>query len=116
MSKEMTLPMAIHFAAVAPAIAIGITQMFMQKGTRIHKLLGWLWVIAMAVAVVSSFWIYEIRKGAGFSVIHLLSVWTLISMSAAIWFIRRGKVRAHKGFMVGTLLGLGGGGAHAGAR
>ena len=51
--------------------------------------------------------IMEIRKGAGFSVIHLLSVWVLVALAAAIWHIRRGNVRAHKRFMVGTLLGLG---------
>ena len=113
MSKELTLPMAIHLGAVVPAIAIGITQLYMEKGTRIHKLLGRLWVIAMTVVAVSSFWIFEIRNGAGFSVIHLLSAWTLISLACAIWFIRRGNVRAHKGFMVGTLLGLAGAGLGA---
>jgi uncharacterized membrane protein len=38
--------------------------------------------------------------------IHLLSIWTLISLTLAVWFIRRGEVRAHKAFMVGTFLGL----------
>jgi uncharacterized membrane protein len=52
-------------------------------------------------------------NGAGFSVIHLLSAWTLISLVCAIWFIRRGNVPAHKGFMVGTLLGLAGAGLGA---
>jgi uncharacterized membrane protein len=37
----------------------------------------------------------------------------LISLACAIWFIRRGNVRAHKGFMVGTLLGLAGAGIGA---
>ena len=87
MTKELTLPMAIHLSAVAPAVALGVAQLFMQKGTRMHKLMGWLWVSAMAVVAVSSFWIFEIRNGGGFSVIHLLSVWTVIAMSAAIWYI-----------------------------
>lgn len=55
-----------------------------------------------------SFWIMELRKGGGFSVIHLLSLWVLFSLTCAIWFIRRGNVRAHKRFMVGVLLGLAG--------
>lgn len=106
MAQELTLPSAIHLAAVVPAVAIGVTQLMMTKGTRIHKSLGWIWVLAMVVAAVSSFWIMELRKGGGFSVIHLLSVWVLISLACAIWFIRRGNVRAHKRFMVGVLLGL----------
>jgi uncharacterized membrane protein len=113
MSKELTLPMAIHLAAVAPAVVLGIAQLAMKKGTPAHKTLGWAWVLAMAVAAVSSFWIFELRNGAGFSVIHLLSVWTLVALGCAIWFIRRGNVRAHKRFMIGTLLGLAAAGAGA---
>ncbi len=113
MSAVLTLPAAIHLAAVAPAVAIGVAQLFMPKGTRLHKAMGWAWVLAMLVAALSSFWIMELRKGAGLSVIHLLSAWVLFALSAAIWHIRRGNVRAHKGFMVGTLLGLAGAGLGA---
>ncbi|MBI4123904.1 MAG: hypothetical protein HY467_03290 [Betaproteobacteria bacterium] len=62
---------------------------------------------------ISSFWIFDLRKGAGPSVIHLLSAWTLISLGLAVWFVRRGNVRAHKGFMVGTFVGLAGAGLGA---
>ena len=113
MSAVLTLPAAIHVAAVAPAVGIGVAQLFMTKGTRLHIVMGWIWVLAMVVVAVSSFWILEIRKGAGWSVIHLLSAWTLVSLACAIWTIRRGNVRAHKGFMVGTLLGLAGAGLGA---
>ena len=113
MAQELTLPSAIHLAAVVPAVAIGIAQMVMTKGTRVHRWMGWTWVLAMVVVATSSFLILELRKGAGWSVIHLLSVWTLTSLACAIWFIRRGNVRAHKGFMVGTLLGLAGAGLGA---
>ncbi|HEX5613162.1 MAG TPA: hypothetical protein VFX67_10940, partial [Burkholderiales bacterium] len=49
----------------------------------------------------------------GMSWIHALSAWTLISLACAVYFIRRGNVRAHKGFMVGTFLGLLGAGVAA---
>ena len=101
MVQELSLPSAIHLAAVVPAVAIGVTQLFLTKGTRLHKAMGWIWVLAMLVAVISSFWIMEIRKGAGLSFIHLLSAWVLFTLSAAIWHIRRGNVRAHKRYMVG---------------
>jgi uncharacterized membrane protein len=113
MSAVLTLPAAVHLAAVVPAVAIAVTQLFMTKGTRLHRIMGWIWVSAMLVAVISSFWIMEIRKGAGLSLIHLLSAWVLFTLSAAIWHIRRGNVRAHKRFMVGTLLGLAGAGLGA---
>ena len=110
MAKELTIPIAIHLAAVVPAVVIGVIQLAAKKGTRPYKALGWVWVLAMAVAAVSSFWIFGIAKGGGYSWIHLLSVWTLFCLVAAIWFIRRGNVRAHKYFMVGTCLGLAGAG------
>jgi uncharacterized membrane protein len=113
MAAELTTASAIHLVAVVPAVAIGVAQLLMPKGTGVHKTLGWIWVLAILVAAVSSFWIMEIRKGTGFSLIHLLSIWTLVSLSAAVWFIRRGNVRAHKRFMVGTLLGLAGAGLGA---
>jgi uncharacterized membrane protein len=113
MAQELTLASAIHLAAVVPAVVFGAVQLAAPKGTRPHRLLGWVWVIAMLTAAVSSFWIMEIRQGAGWSVIHLLSAWVLVALALAIWHIRRGNVRAHKGFMVGTLLGLAGAGIGA---
>jgi hypothetical protein len=38
----------------------------------------------MAAVAISSFWIFEIRRGAGPSWIHVLSVWTLISLALAV--------------------------------
>jgi len=113
MSQALTLASAIHLAAVVPAVAIGVAQLAAPKGTRPHKLLGWVWVLAMLTAALSSFWVMEIRKGAGWSVIHLLSVWVLVAMALAIWHIRRGNVRAHQRYMVGTLIGLAGAGIGA---
>jgi uncharacterized membrane protein len=113
MSVELTMSGAIHLAAIVPAAVIGVAQLAAKKGTRAHKVLGWIWVASMAVAAVSSFWIMELRKGAGFSVIHLLSAWVLVCLVAAIWSIRRGKVRVHKGFMIGVMLGIAGAGIGA---
>ena len=104
---------AAHLAAAVLALLLGVTVLSLKKGTRLHKALGRTWVALMLVVSVSSFWIFEIRKGAGPSLIHLLSIWTLISLACALWFIRRGKARAHRGFMIGTFLGLVGAGLGA---
>jgi uncharacterized membrane protein len=109
-SATLSLPAAIHLAAVVPAVGIGVWQLAARKGTRPHKLLGWIWVLAMAVAAISSFWV---SKAGGFSVIHLLSVFVLFNLVSSIWYIRQGNVRAHKKFMVGTLIGLAGAGIGA---
>ena len=99
----------IHLAAAFLALIMGSAMLVRTKGTSSHKLLGRTWVALMLVVAISSFWI----RRDGFSWIHLLSIWTLISLACAVWFIRRGNVRAHQGFMVGTFLGLVGAGIGA---
>lgn len=109
---EPPLPLVtgLHLAAAVAALALGAVVLARRKGTPAHKALGRAWVALMAAVALSSFWIFEIRKGAGPSWIHLLSVWTLVSLACALYFIRRGNVRAHRGFMIGTFLGLAGAG------
>jgi len=97
---------AFHALFALTAVGIGVLVLARRKGTPSHKLLGRLWVALMAAVALSSFWIFEIRHGAGPSPIHLLSAWTLVSLGLAVWFIRRGNVRAHRGFMIGTFIGL----------
>ncbi len=106
MIRELTLASAIHLFAVLPAVVIGAAQLLRAKGSQPHRLLGWAWVLAMAVGAASSFWIFAPANGGRFSVIHLLSVVVLTNLVLAIWFIRRGNARAHKGFMIGTYAGL----------
>jgi uncharacterized membrane protein len=103
----------LHVTFALAALALGSVVLVRRKGTASHKMLGRVWASLMAAVALSSFWIFEIRQGAGPSIIHLLSVWTLISLACAIYFVRRGNVRAHRGFMIGTFLGLAGAGAGA---
>jgi uncharacterized membrane protein len=45
------------------------------------RLLGRVWVALMSLAALSSFWLTGLREG--FSVIHLLTVWTMVAMGSA---------------------------------
>jgi len=107
---ELSPAVLLHLGAVLAALAIGVLNLARSKGTRPHRVLGWIWIVLMSAAALSSFWIFGIRNGAGPSLVHLLSVWTLIALACAIYFIRRGNVRAHRAFMIGTFLGLVGAG------
>lgn len=66
---------------------------------------------AWVAVAVSSFWIQGINQSL--SPIHILSIWTLIALAAAIYSIRRGHVRGHKRWMIGTFIGLVGAGLGA---
>lgn len=106
MGNPMPLQIVIHLYAAIIALIIGVTVLSLKKGTRLHRSLGRVWVVAVVVASVSSFWIREIGGIAGFSWIHLLSVWTLVSLGYAVYFIRHGRVAEHRKAMIGTFLGL----------
>lgn len=110
---ELTPAVLIHLVAAVTALALGALNLLRPKGTRTHRRLGWIWVALIAIAALSSFWIFGLRHGAGPSWIHVLSVWTLIALACAIVAIRRGKVRTHKAFMIGVFLGLVGAGVGA---
>lgn len=94
----------IHLFAALAAILLGGINLALAKGTFRHKVMGWIWIVAMLFTTLPSFWIREINIGS-LSWIHGLTAWTLISMLIAVFAIRRKKIRIHAGFMVGTMIG-----------
>ena len=94
----------LHVAGAVSALVIGTIILFRRKGSGLHKTLGWSWVIAMAVAAISSLWITGLN-GDSWSIIHLLSGWTVIALTMAIWAIRNRKVEAHRRAMTGMFVG-----------
>lgn len=101
---EVSPVIQLHIAAALTALVIGTVLLIGVKGTQRHRILGWGWVAAMATTAVSSLFIHSINPG-GFSLIHLLSGWTIISLPMAIYAIRRGKVQAHRRAMTGMFVG-----------
>lgn len=73
----------IHVAGAMTAFLVGAVLMLGPKGRGYHKPLGWLWVVAMAVTAVSSFFITGLM-GKWYSPIHALSAWTVLSTSSDV--------------------------------
>ena len=70
----------IHTALALGAMILTVALFSLRRGSPLHRMLGWTWVIMMAVVALSSFWIYELRLIGPFSPIHMLSLirlWTL---------------------------------------
>ncbi len=99
-----TPPLVLHLSSATAALAVGLIILAMSKGTPSHRMLGRAWVALMTLASLSSFWLTGLREG--WSVIHLLAAWSLLAMVLAIHCIRKGDVKRHKAFMIGTYLGL----------
>ncbi len=94
-----TFAIKVHALAAVIALIIGAVQLMLPKGGFRHRIIGWCWVILMVLIALSSFWISEINQYRGYSLIHLLSLWTLMSVPIAIIAIRRGNVSHHKAAM-----------------
>ncbi|MEH6525229.1 MAG: DUF2306 domain-containing protein [Sneathiella sp.] len=95
-----------HLIAALLALGLGILQLLRNpKGDATHKSLGRGWVVLMLIVTIPSFWMRSLEEGS-FSWIHGLSVWVLFCLFMAIWNIRKGNVRRHAAFMMGTLIGV----------
>ena len=94
----------LHVAAAMTALAIGTVLLIGVKGTRLHRTLGWAWVVAMGTTAISSLFIRAINPG-GFSLIHLLSGWTIVALPMAVYAARRHRVAIHRRAMTGMFVG-----------
>ena len=83
----------IHAFAAMAAFVLGLVQFAAPKGTLPHRTLGWIWVTLMATVAVSSFWIHQIRLVGPWSPIHLLSIFTLVTLPLAVWRAHRHRGR-----------------------
>jgi uncharacterized membrane protein len=93
----------IHVAAVSTALAVGIALMLGVKGNTVHRTLGWVWVVAMATAAISSLFIH--RVNGSFSFLHLFAGWTLIALPMGVFAARKHNIRLHGRTMTGLFVG-----------
>ena len=98
----------LHLASILPAFALGTYLLLAPKGSERHRLLGKIYMLLMLStalitlfmkALVGPLWLNH------FGYIHLLSVLVLISVPAAYRAARRGKIRQHRGHMLGLYFG-----------
>lgn len=92
---EASAAIQIHALCALAAFVVGAVQLAGRKGHVPHRVLGWIWTGLMAVTAASSFRISTIRQFGPFSLIHLLSILTLISLPLAILAARRHQVSRH---------------------
>ena len=95
----------VHAFAAMGAFALGIVQFAAPKGTLPHRTIGWIWVALMATIAISSFWIHSIRMFGPFSLIHLLSIFTLVMLPLAVLRAHRHQVPQHRKAMISIFVG-----------
>lgn len=100
------VPMVIwlHLATIGIALALTPVMLLRRRGDRRHRALGTTWVAAMLATAVDSLFIRVTHPG-GFSIIHLLSVWTLIQVPLLWWSARTHDLRRHRAAVRGMVTG-----------
>ncbi len=96
-----------HLACAAGAVLLGAVILARRKGTTSHRALGWTWVALMASATLSSAFIRDtgMLNVAGFTPIHLLTVFVALILPRAVWFARTHQIARHRKAMRGLYIG-----------
>jgi uncharacterized membrane protein len=100
-----SLQIQIHAFAAIAAFVLGAVQLSAPKGTLPHRALGWIWVVLLVLASLSSFFIHKIRFWGPWSPIHILSVFVPIMLLRGVLAVRRHDLRSHRVIMTSTFAG-----------
>jgi len=93
-----------HLVTILIALALTPVMLLRRRGDSTHRLLGKIWVAAMFLTALLSFNLREINDGR-FSVIHLLSIFTLIQVPLLWWAARTHRVTVHRSSVRGMVTG-----------
>ena len=94
---------ALHAIAASLVILLGPVQIVRRRKDAAHKALGRSWVVCMYLVCVSGMFIYTLS--GSFTIFHALAIFTFGTTTLGVINIRRGRVRAHVGNMVGSYIG-----------
>jgi uncharacterized membrane protein len=94
----------VHLAFGLLALMVGAILMVGRKGARMHRILGWGWVLAVGIVALTSLFIKTLSPGR-FSMIHLLSGYVIIALPLAVAAARRHDVQRHRRYMTGMFFG-----------
>ena len=99
-----SLAIQIHVAFALLAIMLGAYVLWARK-RGLHKMMGRVWVGAMVLVALTSFFINEIRMVGPFSPIHILSIITFIGLWRAVQLVRMGRIFEHQKAMKSIYFG-----------
>ena len=99
----------IHFISSIIALISGAFVLFLEKGTRTHKQVGYVYVVSMGVLIITAFMIYRLFGGWG--IFHFAAVASLLTVGfgmVPMWTKRPPKTykHLHFAFMYWSVIGL----------
>ncbi|THD77472.1 MAG: DUF2306 domain-containing protein [Phenylobacterium sp.] len=97
----------IHLATILAAMVATAVLMVGVKGSRLHRVLGWSWTVAMLVTAVATLFIRGNVGPSfhGFGFLHLFAVVTLVSVPRAVLAARRHDIARHAAIVSALAVG-----------
>ncbi len=108
---ELTPTIAVHATAATLATVVGPFALWARLSGRqrpsVHRIAGYVFVVAMVVAAVSAIFIRDFRLPniAGYTPIHLLIPFTLFGLVGSFWHLRHRRIEHHRRIMVQMYVG-----------
>lgn len=93
-----------HLGTVMVALVLTPVMLLRRRGDPTHRLLGKVWIVSMLLTALLSFNVREINHGQ-FSLIHLLSAYTVLQAPLAWWAARTHRVALHRRVVLGLVTG-----------
>jgi len=93
-----------HIAGAVLSFAIGAILLLGLKGRTLHRVLGYTWIVTMSVTAISSLFLTGLN-GDSYSLIHLLSGWTIIVLPMGLAAARGRRFGQHRKTMTGLFMG-----------
>jgi uncharacterized membrane protein len=105
--SDLSPAIVVHVFLALGALVLGPIALTVRKGTRLHRASGYMWVTLMLGAAISSAFIRDFRLPniLGYTPIHIFTVATIAGVTAALVFVARRNIKAHKRIMWQTYLG-----------
>jgi uncharacterized membrane protein len=96
---QASVAVQLHVAAAVLAILLGASQFLGRKGSGPHRVIGWFWVLMLAVLCITSFFIPGTLFIGPVSVFHALSAYTLWALVMGARAAMLGDVESHRSYM-----------------
>ena len=95
----------IHATLALLAVPLGLYILLTRKGTKLHRMLGRIWVTLLIMVSLTAIFIQVINQGQ-YSLIHLLIPWTIGSLIYSIWSIRKFKKTKIEGYKLSHMYSM----------
>jgi len=93
-----------HLATVIAALVLTPVMLLRRRGDAPHRALGKIWVAAMFLSAVITFWVHQSNPGH-FSVIHIISLYVLVAAPMVWWTAATRRLESHRRYVRGMVTG-----------